>query len=98
MDTRRDEIAFEWDSANREKNWLKHHVRWTECEQAFFNDPWIVASDTLHSKKEKRFQALGQTNSGRKLFIAFTIRENFIRIISARDMSRQERRQYEETI
>ncbi len=95
MDTNRDQIVFEWDSANSEKNWFKHHVHWTECEQIFLNDPLIVVSDALHSIKEKRFQTLGQTHSGRKLFIAFTIRKNVIRIISARDMSQKERRQYE---
>jgi len=41
-----------------------------------------------------RFYALGQTDMKRFLFIAFTVRNNLIRVISARDMSREERRVY----
>ncbi|HVV68535.1 MAG TPA: BrnT family toxin [Gammaproteobacteria bacterium] len=37
------------------------------------------------------------TDAGRQLFIAFTIRKKLIRIISARDMSKQERGIYEQT-
>jgi uncharacterized DUF497 family protein len=43
-----------------------------------------------HSEREKRYQLLGQTGAGRRLFIAFTIRRNLIRAISARDMNRRE--------
>ena len=48
-----------------------------------------------HSQKEKRCHALGKTESGRLLFMSFTIRNNTIRIISARDMSKKEQEQYE---
>jgi uncharacterized protein len=49
----------------------------------------------MHSDTEPRFLALGQTDSGRRLFVVFTIRGRHIRVISARDMSRRERREYE---
>ena len=54
-----------------------------------------MAADTVHSQHEERYYALGQTDSGRLLFIAFTMREDLIRVISARDMSRKERKVYE---
>ena len=88
-------IGFNWDEGNIEKNWLKHKVTPAECEQVFFNRPLVVKDDIAHSKAEPRFYALGQTDSRRLLFIAFTIRKNLIRVISARDMSRKEREVYE---
>ena len=48
----------------------------------FFNDPLVAAVDLLHSGEELRFYALGRTDSERHLFVAFTIRESLIRVIS----------------
>ena len=84
-------VGFEWDKGNVNKNWLKHKVSPAECEQIFFNHPLVVQDDIAHSKTEKRFYALGRTDSKRNLFIAFTVRNKHIRVISARDMSRKER-------
>ncbi|HYM10010.1 MAG TPA: BrnT family toxin [Bryobacterales bacterium] len=84
---------FEWDAHNAEKIWRKHRVAPRECEEVFLNVPLIVA-DEEHSHTEQRFYALGQTDSGRLLFVVFTIRGNLIRVISARDMSRKERGVY----
>ena len=86
--------GFDWDDGNQDKNWLKHRVSNRECEELFFNLPLIVANDKQHSQLERRFFALGKTNAGRRLFIAFTIRDKLIRVISARDMSRRERETY----
>ena len=87
-------IGFDWDKGNIDKNWLKHKVSPAECEQIFFNHPLVVQDDIVHSKTEKRFYALGRTDSRRTLFIVFTVRNSLIRIISARDMSRKEREEY----
>ena len=83
--------GFDWDKGNIDKNWLKHKVSPSECEQIFFNHPIVIQDDIKHSKAEKRFYALGKTDMKRFLFIAFTVRNNLIRVISARDMSRKER-------
>ena len=87
--------GFEWDKANSQKIWLKHHATPSECEQIFFHHPLVVADDTRHSHEEDRYYALGQTDTGRSLFVVFTIRRTLIRVISARDMNRKERRVYE---
>jgi uncharacterized DUF497 family protein len=87
--------GFDWDEHNSIKNWVKHKVSPSECEQIFFNQPLIVSHDIKHSKGETRFFALGKTDSNRKLFIAFTVRKNLIRVVSARSMSRKEKRSYE---
>lgn len=87
-------IGFEWDVGNLEKNWILHQVSRSECEQIFFNEPLIITDDEKHSQIEKRWYLLGQTDSKRLLFIVFTVRDKKIRVISARDMSKKERRNY----
>jgi len=86
--------GFDWDDGNAPKNWTKHRVTTAECEQVFFNAPLVVAADPPHSQQEPRFFALGQTDAGRRLFVAFTLRGPLLRPISARDMSRRERAAY----
>lgn len=87
--------GFQWDDGNREKNFIKHGVHFTECEQTFFNRPLFISADDRHSEHERRFAALGITDRNRQLAIVFTIRENRVRVISARDMDRKERTYYE---
>jgi uncharacterized protein len=89
--------GFEWDDGNARKSADKHDVSQAEAEQLFFNEPLIVVADEKHSDHETRFHALGQTDSGRLLHLTFTLRRNgsFIRVISARSMSRKERAIYD---
>jgi len=88
--------GFEWDQGNVEKNWLKHKVSPTECEQVFFNQPLLILGDPEHSISEKRFAAFGCTDAGRSLVVIFTKRRKLLRVISARNMNRRERKFYEE--
>ncbi len=88
-------VGFDWDDGNRNKNAEKHGVFSWECEQVFFNKPLLLQEDTKHSVLENRQYVLGKTNADRKLLIVFTIRNRQIRVISARDMSKQERGIYE---
>ena len=88
-------IGFEWDEHNSNKIWIKHHVSPSECEQTFFNVPLIIFDDIDHSAIEKRYYALGCTDGTKYLFIAFTLRNKKIRVISARNMNRKERKEYE---
>jgi hypothetical protein len=90
--------GFQWDKGNIEKNWKKHGVQKNECEEVFFNLPLLIGDDIKHSKKEKRYYILGQTDSGRELFIVFTLRNEKVRVISARDMSKKEKKTYYEKI
>ena len=86
--------GFEWDEGNLTKNWDRHQVTSAECEEVFLNVPLLLADDVKHSIDEGRHYALGQTNSGRLLFIAFTVRGTRIRVISARPMSAKEQQIY----
>lgn len=97
MDDLSNVTGFDWDENNREKNWERHQVSAGECEEVFFNLPLLLEDDPSHSQKEPRYYVLGHTIAGRRLFIAFTIREYKIRVISARDMSKKERSIYEQT-
>ena len=82
--------GFEWDDANTGKNWERHRVGPGQAEDVFFNEPLVIRGDINHSKTEKRCYALGRTGAGRGLFVAFAVRRNLIRVISARDMNRNE--------
>jgi uncharacterized DUF497 family protein len=86
--------GFEWDAGNTDKNWLRHEVHQAEAEQALLNTPLVLAADVTHSQAEARFIALGRTDTGRGLAVVFTVRGNRIRVISARTMSKTERRVY----
>jgi len=96
---KRDPLAdctgFDWDEGNLEKNWEKHGVAFWECEEVFLNRPILVRTDRGHSRGEARYYALGRSDAGRLLFVAFTVRRKLIRPISFRDMTAKERRSYE---
>ncbi len=86
-------ITFEWDEYNKSKIRLKHNITPQEAEQVFFNERLIIF-DEKHSSTERRYQLMGISNATRVLFIVFTIRNNKIRIISARSASKKERSNY----
>ena len=89
--------GFEWDGGNARKVVGRHGVEPGECEQAFFQVPFIVSYDAVHSEREHRWQALGQTAAGRRLLLVFTLRGPLIRVLAARAMNRKEKRYYAES-
>jgi uncharacterized DUF497 family protein len=91
-------IGFDWDDGNSRKSADKHGVSQAEADSVFFNDPLIVAEDATHSETERRLNALGKTAQNRLLHITFTLRQNgtMIRVTSAREMHRKERKAYEQ--
>jgi len=89
-------LSFDWNKGNIDKNWQKHKVHFKEAEEVFLNKPLSLLRDIKHSQSEERYIALGITNQKRKLHIVFTIRNNKIRIISARNQSKKERKLYGE--
>jgi len=87
-------ISFNWDKGNINKSWEKHKVHFKEAEEVFFNKPIKIFPDTKHTIKERRFMALGVTDNLRKLAVIFTIRNEEIRVISARNQNKKERKKY----
>jgi uncharacterized DUF497 family protein len=86
---------FLWDKGNKGKNFIKHKVSDQECEESFFDQKKKIFKDVLHSHHEDRYILLGKTKEGRILFIVFMLRQERIRVISARDLNRKERHLYE---
>ena len=89
-------IGFQWDAGNDRKNYERHGVSQTEAEDVFEDPDLLLMLDIDHSRLEVRYNALGVTAAGRQLHVTFTLRDSgtLIRVISARAMSREERRQY----
>ena len=94
--TFKEPIEFDWDEGNLHKNFIKHGVTDQECEESFFDLKKIVLKDRPHSLVEKRYILLGITKGQRLLYTVFTFRKYKIRIISARYVSKRERKIYEE--
>ncbi len=88
--------GFQWDEANASKNWKRHQVSQTEAEQVFLNRPVVVTG--ARSGLEARRFVFGRTDGNRLLTVVFTIRGPLLRVISARPMSRTERKRYDQAI
>jgi len=90
-----DDGAFEWDDQKAARNYARHGVTF-EAARDVFNDPfaldWI---DEGQDEGEQRFATLGMVDS-RLVFVAFAMRGDAIRIISARLAEPYERRRYHE--
>lgn len=82
--------GFDWDGGNQDKNFIKHNVEQNESEQIFIDTP-VFLNDEKHSQDEVRYTVYGETMSSRILTLIFTFRHNEIRIISARDASKNEK-------
>ncbi|MBI4411063.1 MAG: BrnT family toxin [Deltaproteobacteria bacterium] len=88
--------GFDWDEGNKNKNLKRHTVTCEEAEEVFFGKP-LIYPDTRHSsEEEKRYVCFGETGAGKTLFVAFTLRGDRVRVISARPMSQKERSWYVE--
>ena|SRR5271155_4510884 len=99
MDTR-----FEWDPAKAARNLRKHGVTFETAARAFA-DPFALTDQDRVERGEYRWQLLGMVEGRLLLMVAHTIREEdeggglaaeVIRIISAREADRRERRRYEQ--
>lgn len=88
-------FSFEWDSGNQTKSIRKHAVTCDEAEEAFEVRRFVPLGQQIEPETtEPRFGLLGETRQGRLLFLAFTVRNERIRVISARPMNRKERNFY----
>ncbi|HBL14498.1 MAG TPA: hypothetical protein DD379_24545 [Cyanobacteria bacterium UBA11162] len=89
-------MKFEWDENKAAKNLSKHKVSFDEAKTVF-NDPFYIDFyDPDHSEEEDRYLIVGQSAQGRLLIVSYTERGNSVRLISAREATRYERRVYEE--
>ena len=90
-------LRFEWDRVKADSNSQKHDVTFDEASTAFGDTLSLTIRDPLHSIGEERYVLIGQTFRGRLVVVVHVERvDGTIRIISAREASRPERRVYEE--
>lgn len=84
-------IEFIWDKGNKDKNLIKHGVTNDEAEQVFFDldKQEYPSPSSKHSIKEIRKIVVGKTKKGRLLFVVYTVKNNAVRIISARDLNKR---------
>jgi uncharacterized DUF497 family protein len=89
--------GFDWDKGNWPKCG-KHGVSRIEIEDCFLNK-MVIAPDPYPVELEERFNAVGENNEGRKIFLVFMLRHTadgiLLRPISARYMHRKEIERYE---
>jgi len=88
-------MEFEWDHTKSAGNLRKHGVGFDEAATVFGDSLAITYQDPDHSRGEERLITFGLSEQGRYLVVSHTSRPR-IRIISARRMTRRERRIYEE--
>jgi uncharacterized protein len=88
-------LEFNWDEANKNKIWSKHKISTKEIEEAFATEYIFSQPDELHSGAEDRYLIASQTQKGKILFIVYTLRNNQVRVISARGMHKKELSFYE---
>lgn len=90
------EIRFEWDEAKNEINKRKHGISFEEAREVFADDDAILFDDPDHSEGEFRFLIIGMIKSSRICIVSHCYRDNdeVIRLISAREATRNEKRIY----
>jgi len=88
-------MEFEWDPNKAANNLAKHSVSFHEASTVFGDPLSSTFDDPDHSDDEERYITIGESADGRLLIISHTDREQRIRIISAREAKRRERRIYE---
>jgi uncharacterized protein len=86
---------FEWDAEKAAQNPVDHNgVTFVEASSVFEDTFARYEFDHEHSVDEDRFAVLGSSNQDRTLVVIYTVRENRVRIISARLAEPRERKSY----
>lgn len=86
-------MQFEWDDSKYQSNIEKHHIDFVFATEVF-SDPFAIETTRIINGEE-RIQIIGKIESF-IVSVAYTIRKNNIRLISARIASKKERLIYEQ--
>jgi len=89
-------MEFEWDEAKAAANLAKHDVAFEEAKTVFDDPLYVDFYDPDHSQDEHRYIIIGQSSEGRVLIVSYTERNDTVRLINARQVTRAERETYEE--
>jgi uncharacterized DUF497 family protein len=90
------QTLFEWDRNTSEANLRKHGISFGEAQTVFTDPLSMTLPDPDHAEDEERFIGIGMSDTHRVLVVVYTERGQRIRLISARQATRAERKQYEE--
>jgi hypothetical protein len=95
------QLDFEWDSAKAASNITKHGVSFEQAATVLLDALALTVFDAAHSEFEERWFTLGLSSEGKLLAVSHTYAATGpgsarVRIISAREATRHERRQYED--
>ena len=86
--------GFEWDETKARANLRKHGVDFADAALVFEDEQAVTIEDAISAVDEQRYLTVGMDALGRVLVVAYTWRHDRIRIVSARQASPAERRQY----
>jgi hypothetical protein len=87
-------LDFEWDTRKASTNLRKHRISFeTACE--VFLDPFVYVVQAGVIEGEPREAVIGMTEDWRLFYVVYTLREEVVRIISARSATNMERKLYE---
>jgi uncharacterized DUF497 family protein len=90
-------LEFEWDPEKAATNSIKHKVTFEEAATVFGDPLGRILADPRHSSEEERLVLLGYSENRRLVAVMYVERDHKIRIVSAREATRRERRDYEES-
>ncbi len=88
-------MSFEWDEEKAKSNIAKHDVSFDEATSVFDDPLFLTFADPEHSIQEQRFVIMGESARRRLLLVSYTERAGTTRLISARQVTRKERKAYE---
>ena len=88
-------MRFDWDENKAVSNLSKHGVSFEEAKTVFDDPLYVDFYDPAHSDEEARYLIVGESSQRRLLIASYTERGNLIRLISAREVTRTERKVYE---
>ena len=91
-------MEFEWNELKANVNAKKHGVSFEEAVTCFYDEQQVAFYDPEHSDDEDREILIGHSNHGRLLLVVYTIRDESIRLISARPATKHEGKAYERRI
>ena len=89
-------VQFDWDQTKASANLSKHGVSFDEARTVFDDPLYVDFYDPDHSDDERRYVIFGQSERGRLLMVSYTEADDGVRIISSREATPAERKEYEE--
>jgi len=90
-----EDFSFDWDAGNETKSLQKHSITCEAAEEVFATRHFVALGEQIEPfSHEPRYGLLGETATGKLLFLVFTIRKGRVRVISVRPMNAKEKKFY----